>query len=74
MSARHPGSEQSQSAGRRYGMSVRLHGELDENAFDVGFHGLGGNLQLSSDAFVGKSTAHRAQVPGRAAAPWTMKR
>src|SRR5260221_13047105 len=61
MSARHRGSEQSESAGRRYGVSARLHGELDEDAFDVGLHGLGGNLQLSSDAFVGKSTAHRAQ-------------
>src|SRR5882757_8131125 len=55
------GSEQSKSAGRRYGVSARLHGELDEDAFDVGLHGLGGNLQLLSDAFVGKSTAHRAQ-------------
>src|SRR5258708_20760105 len=55
------GSEQSQSAGRRYGVSARLHGELDENAFDVCLHGLGGNLQLLSDAFVGKSIAQRAQ-------------
>ncbi len=54
-------SEQSQSAGRRYGVSARLHGELDEDAFDVGLHGLGGNLQLLGDAFVGKSAAHRAQ-------------
>ena len=35
--------------------------ELDENTFDVGLHGLGGNLQLLSDAFIGKPTAHRAQ-------------
>src|SRR6202051_1284258 len=61
MSARHGDSEQSQSAGRRYGVSARLHGELDENAFDVGLHGLGGNLQLLSDAFVGKAVAHRTQ-------------
>jgi hypothetical protein len=27
----------------------------------VGLHSLGCNLQLLSDAFVGKSTAHRAQ-------------
>jgi hypothetical protein len=47
------GSEQSQSAGRRYCVSARLHGEFDEDAFDVGLHGLGGNLQLLSDAFVG---------------------
>ena len=60
-SARRRGSEQSQSDGRRYGVSTRLHGELDEDAFDVGLHGLGGNLQLLSDAFVGKSTAHRVQ-------------
>ena len=55
------GSEQSQSPGRRYRVSARLHAELDEDAFDVGLHGLGGNLQLLSDAFVGKSTAHRVQ-------------
>ena len=54
-------SEQPQSPGRRYGVSARLHGQLDEDAFDVSLHGLGGNLQLLSDAFVGKSTAHRAQ-------------
>src|ERR1700679_1615909 len=56
----HRGSEQSQSAGRRYGVSARLRGELDEDAFDVGLHRLRGNLQLLSGAFVGKSTAHRA--------------
>ena len=61
MSARHRGSEQSQGAGRRYGVSARLYGELDEDAFDVGLHCLGGNLQLLRDPFVGKSTAHRAQ-------------
>ena len=61
MSARQRGSEQSQSAGRRYCVSACLHGEFDEDAFDVGLHGLGGNLQLLSDAFVGKSIAHRAQ-------------
>jgi hypothetical protein len=53
--------EQSQGAGRRYGVSARLYGELDEDAFDVGLHGLRGNLQLLSDTFVGKSEAHRAQ-------------
>src|SRR5260370_40901936 len=61
MSARQRGSEQAQSAGRRYGVSARLHGKLDEDAFDVGLHCLGGNLQLLSDAFVGKPIAHRAQ-------------
>jgi hypothetical protein len=60
MSPRYRGSEQAQSVGRRYGVSARLHGKLDEDAFDVGFHDLGGNLQLLSDAFVGKATAHRA--------------
>jgi|HubBroStandDraft_2_1064218.scaffolds.fasta_scaffold463530_2 hypothetical protein len=58
MGARPRGSEQSQSTGRRYGVSARLHGELDEDAFDVGFYGLGGNLQLLSNAFVGESGAH----------------
>lgn len=47
------GSEQPQSVGRRYGVSTRLHGKLDEDAFDVGLHGLRGNLQLLRDAFVG---------------------
>jgi hypothetical protein len=61
MSPQYRGSEQAQSVGRRYGVSARLHGKLNEDAFDVGFHGLGGNLQLLSDAFVGKSIAHRAQ-------------
>ena len=54
-------SEQSQSAGPRYGVSARPDGELDEDAFGVGLHGLGGNLQLLGDAFVGKPAAHRAQ-------------
>jgi hypothetical protein len=61
VSDRNVASEQPQSGGRRYGVSARLHGELDEDAFDVGLHGLGGNLQLLSDALVGKSAAHRAQ-------------
>ncbi len=61
MSARQRASEQPQSAGRRYGVRARLHGEFDEYAFDVRLHGLWGDLQLLSDAFVGKSTAHRAQ-------------
>src|SRR3984893_15440066 len=61
MSPRYRGSEQSHSPGRRYGVSARLHGEPDEDAFDVGLHGFGGNLQLLRDAFVGKSIAHRAQ-------------
>src|SRR5580704_7001838 len=61
MGAQRSGSEQSQSAGGRYGMGARLHGELDEDAFNVGLYGLGGNLQLLSDAFVGKPIAHRAQ-------------
>ncbi len=60
-SARYRGSKQPQSAGRRYGVSARLDGELDEDAFGVGLHGLGANLQLFSDPFVGKPTAHRAQ-------------
>src|SRR5882757_3171964 len=55
------GSEQSQSAGSRYGVSAGLYGELDEDAFDVGLHGLGSDLQLLGDTFVGKSTANRAQ-------------
>src|SRR3984893_7192164 len=61
MSPRYRGSEQAHGASRRYGVGARLHGELDENAFDVGLHGLGGNLQFLSNAFVGKSIAHRAQ-------------
>src|ERR1700722_20248387 len=56
-------SEQSKIDGGRYGVSARLHGELDEDAFGVGLYGLGGNLQLLSDAFVGNSIVQRVQDP-----------
>jgi len=42
-------------------MSARLHCELDENTFYVRLHGLGSNLQLLGNSFVGKSRANRAQ-------------
>ena len=42
-------------------MSTRLHRKLDEDTFDVGLHGLGGDLQLLGDAFIGKARANRAK-------------
>ena len=54
------GLEQSESVGRCHGMGARLDGELCEEAFGVGFDGLGGNLQLLGDALVRQSMAHRA--------------